>query len=82
LYTSTSFRFLRKSSLAASNASSIGSWADIAATESLSNEKYSVPLRYITIESGQEEYVDSLLNVSQSIENKMGTLILMAGKQN
>jgi hypothetical protein len=65
LYTSRSFRLLRKSCLASSKASSIGPWADIAATESLSNEKFSVPSRYIAIESGQKEYVDALLNVSQ-----------------
>jgi len=71
LYMSRSFRLLRKSCRAASKASSIGSWADIAATES------SVLPRYIAIESGQKECVDGLLNVSQG-ERINGTLILVA----
>jgi hypothetical protein len=65
LYTSRSFRLLRKSCLAASKASSIRSGVDIAPRESLSNEKYSVLPWYMALESGQKERVDGLLNVSQ-----------------
>jgi hypothetical protein len=61
LYTSRFFRLLRKSCLAASKASSIRSWVDIAPRESLSNEKYSVLPWYMVLESEQKERVDSLL---------------------